>query len=94
LPSIAGSDTANGTAYFSNVILGDFSQQSRYATAFDDWVHSKYAGSKGNATCSTTKDFRKTRAQEDIQRAADDKTFKTREDTGWHYMLDGPYGFR
>jgi len=87
-------DTANSTVYFSNVILGDFSQQNRFATAFDDWVHGKYTESKGNATCSSTKDFWQTRNKEDLDRVAADKTFKTREDTGWHYVLDGPYGFR
>ena len=88
-------DTAGGTAYFSNVILGDFSQAARYASAFNDHVHGKYAGSQGNATClASTNDFRQTRAKEDIDRAAADKKFTARQDTGWYWTLDGAFGFR
>jgi predicted methyltransferase len=88
-------DSANATAYFSNVILGDFSQAKRYATAFDDFVHSRYAGSQGSAACmASSNDFRQTRAKEDIERAADDKKSMTRQDTGWYWTLDGAYAFR
>jgi predicted methyltransferase len=88
-------DSANNAVYFSNVILGDFSQAARYETAFNNHVHGKYAGSLGNATClASTNDFRQTRAKEDIERAADDKRSMTRQDTGWYWTLDGAYGFR
>jgi hypothetical protein len=88
-------DAANNIVYFSNVILGDFKQADRYASAFDTHVHGKYAGSQGNAVClASTNDFRQTRAQEDIDRAATDKKSMTRQDTGFYWTLDGAYGFR
>jgi hypothetical protein len=88
-------DAANNTVYFSNVILGDFSQAARYEAAFNNHVHGKYQGSQGNAAClASTNDFRQTRAKEDIERAADDKKSMTRQDTGWYWTLDGAFGFR
>ncbi len=88
-------DSANATVYFSNVILGDFSQAARYAAAFDEFVHSHYAGSQGSAAClAANNDFRQTRAKEDIERAADDKKSMLRQDTGWYWTLDGAYAFR
>jgi predicted methyltransferase len=88
-------DAAANTVYFSNVILGDFTQAVRYETAFDTHVHSKYMGSQGNATClASTNDFRQTRAKEDIERDAADKKSMTRQDTGWYWTLDCAFGFR
>jgi hypothetical protein len=71
--------------YYTDVFLGNFSDQTKYSKAFAAFVQGKYNGANGIAVCSFDTDVHQAREKEDNDRASRRSLGKRIVNTGWTY---------
>jgi hypothetical protein len=78
-------DSSNSVVYYSDVFVGDYSQQLRYSVAFTNYVHGQFSNVIGTASCFFGGSSGEARSNEDGVRSIDRRIYRQLVDTRWSY---------